>query len=117
MAPTCKICGGEVMYGNLYCSAKCGHIATGEFLTAEVALTTAGFVQDAEALNTYRKDGVAVTLEHIDHVGLEEAIQHHATVAAIRAHALGVSTADAIKDAGEAEPATDGEAAAITGTV
>lgn len=66
--------------GNLYCSLE--HDAQKEdgSRTAAKELIAAGFAQDATALNIYRKDGVAVTLERTLHVGLDEAIRQHGHV-------------------------------------
>ena len=74
--PKCRFCGSPVLYGNLFCSAKCG--ANDKTFRAQdvKALEAQGFVQD-KIPNIYRKDGVAVTLEHVAHVGLEKALQLH----------------------------------------
>lgn len=88
--PVCKLCGGPVVHGNLYCSMQHDASLEDKRRTHEIELKEAGFVQDAEALNVYRRDGVSITLEHVDHVGLDKVLSHHETVTAIRAHALGV---------------------------
>jgi hypothetical protein len=89
-APVCRICGGAVVHGNLYCSAACGRRKQEQNEASAAALLDAGFERDAETVNVYRRDGVSITLEYIDHVGLDKVLSHHETVTAIRAHALGV---------------------------
>lgn len=104
--PVCSLCGGPVVHGNLYCCAEHDAALEDQRRTREIELKEAGFVQDAEALNVYRRDGVSITLEHIAYVGLEKVLSHHETVTAIRAHALGVRASE--PEAASAEPATHG---------
>lgn len=78
----CRQCGGRVAYGNLVCSAGCGAVAEKERATIEAALHAAGFLRDDAIPNIYRKDGVAVTVEHVTHVGMDRALAQHAAAAA-----------------------------------
>lgn len=82
--PVCRICGGHVLYGDLHCSLGCALVHSATTSGAIAELKRQGFVKDPETPNIYLKDGVATTLEHIHHVGLEKAIQHHAQAAQIR---------------------------------
>lgn len=75
--PVCRICGGKVLHGNLYCSEACGKQAKGKNAAVIAELGKQGFVVDPETPNIYLKDGVATTLEHIAHVGLAKALAHH----------------------------------------
>jgi hypothetical protein len=80
----CLVCGGPVVHDNLYCSAKCGEGRLSHSATRE-ALDKRGFKVDNETPNIYLKDGVALTLEHVNHVGLDKAIIQHDAAVAIRA--------------------------------
>lgn len=91
MKPVCRACGAAVLYGNLYCSHRCGEGKV-SYTAERKALESRGFSADSEINNVYLKDGVALTLEHIAHVGLSEALIQHAAVCAIRDRA-GISDA------------------------
>lgn len=75
--PVCRICGKPVVNGNLYCSYACGQVPK----AARVQLQDAGFVQDATAPNIWLKDGVAVTVESVNDIGLEAVLRQHGAVA------------------------------------
>jgi len=75
--PVCKRCGGKVLHGNLYCSEACGKIVKAADRANAEQLTKHGFEQDPETPNLWRKDGVAVTLEHVRQIGVPKAIEHH----------------------------------------
>lgn len=77
MKPVCKTCGNPVLYGNLYCSKACGQIAKAADKSNAEQLEKHGFERDPEAPNIFRKDGVATTLEHVRHIGVKNAIEHH----------------------------------------
>lgn len=78
--PICRICCGRVLHGNLYCSEQCGEGKVSHSAVRK-ALAHRGFTVDPDTPNVYLKDGVALTLEHINHVGLGQAlIQHDAAV-------------------------------------
>lgn len=71
--PVCRVCGGKVLYGNLYCSKACGQKPK----EAHSLLLASGFEPDPYTPNIYRKDGVAVTVEAVNHVGLEKTLLSH----------------------------------------
>lgn len=77
--PVCRTCGGKVLFGNLFCSKACGQKPK----EAHSQLVEAGFEPDPYTPNIYRKDGVAVTAEQVNHVGLAKTllIHGHATEA------------------------------------
>lgn len=77
MKPVCRTCGGKVLYGDLFCSKACGQAPK----QAHEQLKAAGFEPDATAPNIYRKDGVAVTVEAVHHVGLAKTLRAHAHAA------------------------------------
>lgn len=84
----CRTCGAKTLYGDLFCSVK-HQVEWEENRKAwEEHLISIGFEKDRATPNIFRKNGVAVTTEHISHVGLDQAILDHAN--SIRAHALGV---------------------------
>jgi len=74
MTPACRTCGGAVLFGNLYCSKLCGQ----QMKVHAADIVAAGFVQDSDVPNVFRKDGVAITTEQVMHVGLDKALQLHA---------------------------------------
>jgi hypothetical protein len=104
MKPVCLVCGGAVVHGNIYCSVKCAKQKQEENEANAAALVDAGFVQDTDTPNVYRRDGVSITMEHINADGMEKVLSHHETVTAIRAHALGVRASE--PEAAGAEPTT-----------
>lgn len=71
--PKCRVCGASVVNGNLYCSYACGQVPK----QVRAQLEAEGFERDAETPNIYRKDGVAVTTEHVHYVGISKALQLH----------------------------------------
>lgn len=77
--PVCRVCSGRVVNGNLYCSKACGQVPK----EAHSKLLEAGFEPDPYTPNIYRKDGVAVTVEQVNHVGIDKTIllHQHATEA------------------------------------
>lgn len=79
----CRLCGAPVLHGNLYCSAKCGKRSTEQWKTAIARLESEGFVADPNTPNIYRKDGIAVTLERIMHVGMDTALLQHRQAAEV----------------------------------
>lgn len=81
--PVCRVCRGQVLHGNLYCSKMCGSAAKGANEANAQKLTKCGFVRDPEIPNVYLKDGVATTLEHVAHVGLAKALAQHGHAAAV----------------------------------
>lgn len=83
--PVCRVCGNAVVNGNLYCSHACGDGRVSHSATAQ-ALEHRGFVRDAETPNVFLKDGIGLTVEHVAHVGLEQALKQHG-------HAVGVRQA------------------------
>lgn len=62
-----------MLFGNLFCSEACGQKPK----EAHAKLLAAGFEPDPYAPNIYRKDGVAVTVEQVNHVGIDKTILHH----------------------------------------
>lgn len=81
--PVCRVCGQPVVNGNLYCSKACGEGRTSHRATA-AALEARGFVRDPETPNVFLKDGVGMTVEHVAHVGLEQALKQHGHAAEAR---------------------------------
>lgn len=75
--PVCRLCGGGVLHGNLYCSQACGQADKAKDAVHASTLKQQGFVVDPEIPNVFLKDGVATTLEAVKHVGLEKALRHH----------------------------------------
>lgn len=75
----CRSCDKPVLFGNLYCSKACGQKPK----EAHSKLIDAGFEPDPYTPNIYRKDGVAVTVEQVNHVGLAKTLllHRHATEA------------------------------------
>ena len=71
--PVCRVCTGKVINGNLYCSKACGQKPK----EVHAQLVAAGYEPDPDTPNIYRKDGVAVTTEQVNHVGLAKTILHH----------------------------------------
>lgn len=84
--PLCRICRGPVAHGNLYCSEQCGEGKVSH-LAVRKALEHRGFTVDPDMINVYLKDGVALTLEHINHVGLGQALIRHDAEVTIHARA------------------------------
>jgi predicted nucleic acid-binding Zn ribbon protein len=82
--PVCRICGKAVLYGNLTCSLVCDTMRTERQQENAAALEQAGFVRDLNTPNVFSKDGIAMTLEVIEGVGLERAIRNHAIAAEAR---------------------------------
>lgn len=76
-APRCKTCEKPVLYGNLYCSKGCEDIAKASDAHNADALRAHGFQADPETPNVWLKDGVATSIEHIRHIGVHKAIEHH----------------------------------------
>lgn len=67
-------CGRPVSDGNLYCSTACAEQFATRRRDAKRYLLAAGFSQDPEALNTFTKDGVAVTIQECVKHGSEETV-------------------------------------------
>lgn len=82
--PVCKTCEKVAPHGNLYCSKACEDIAKAADAKNIELLKQHGFVADPEIPNVYLKDGVATTVEHVRHVGVHKAIEHH--MHAVAAH-------------------------------
>lgn len=77
--PVCRTCGKPVLYGNLYCSYACGQAPK----AAHEQLQAQGFTQSEAAPNIYTRDGIAVTTEQVNYLGIEAAMRvHRATVEA-----------------------------------
>ena len=82
--PVCVVCGKRVLYGNLTCSLACEAVRNQRQQEHVEALEQAGFVRDPETPNVFSKDGIAMTLELVEGVGLEKAIRNHAIAAEAR---------------------------------
>lgn len=78
--PVCRTCTRPVVFGNLFCSKACGQKPK----EVKSQLLDAGFEPDPYTPNIYRKDGVAVTTEQVNHVGIDKALLHHTH--AVEAH-------------------------------
>jgi len=79
-APVCRTCGGAVVHGNLFCSKQCGQAPK----AAHEQLRAQGFVQSAGVPNVYVRDGVAVTVEHVNAIGIDAVLRHHRTAVEAR---------------------------------
>ena len=76
LKPVCRVCAGPVRHGNLYCSELCGKYDYAQLENHAFYLKKRGFVEAGP--NIYHKDGAAVTLEGVRHVGLSETLNQHA---------------------------------------
>lgn len=78
--PVCRTCGGKVLYGNLYCSQACGKLKKATDQANADQLVKQGFSQDPDTPNIFVKDGVAVTLDHVAHIGITKTLSRHGAV-------------------------------------
>jgi hypothetical protein len=81
----CAHCGNDfprTAGAGLFCGDDCkAEFAKAHELTKGM-LMEAGFTQHPETPNLWVKDGVAVALENVKHVGMDKTIQRHASAVA-----------------------------------
>jgi hypothetical protein len=77
LRPKCRICQQPAPYGDLHCGPGCAKLAAQLEAGLTAKLEAAGFARHAAIPNVYVKDGVGVTLEMVNHVGLAKALAQH----------------------------------------
>lgn len=73
----CRVCRQPVENGALTCSQACDQKYDEHWSYVTQSLVDAGFVQDECTPNIYRKFDTALSVEHVHHVGLDQAILEH----------------------------------------
>ncbi len=75
--PLCRTCGKVSQYGALFCTEKCeaAHIKKRSAYVSRLEME--GFERDPAFSNLFVKDGIAVSLEKIEHAGMDQTLLEH----------------------------------------
>lgn len=78
----CAHCGEEfprVACAGLFCGDDCKQQHAEQMVKAVEDLKAAGFEPHAEVSNLWVKDGMAISVEHVKQIGMEQALKLHAS--------------------------------------